>query len=203
MKLPQSYYLSEDVVGIAQDLLGKLLFSRINNQITAGIISETEAYAGITDKASHAYGGLKTQRTEVLYQQGGCSYVYLCYGIHHLFNVVTGPINRPHAVLIRGIIPIIGQNEMAKRVKKNSISYKDTNGPGKLTKALGITTKFNNKLLTDDRIWIEETDYKIRSKNIITSQRIGVAYAKEDALLPYRFNLNLENEFFKPKNASI
>lgn len=202
MKLPQSYYLSEDVVGIAQDLLGKLLFSKIDNQITAGIISETEAYAGITDKASHAFGELKTHRTKVLYQQGGCSYVYLCYGIHHLFNVVTGPINQPHAVLIRGIIPILGRNEMEKRIKKDSISYKFTNGPGKLTKALGITTKLNNEVLTGARVWIEEGVYKIRSKHIITSQRIGVAYAKEDALLPYRFNLNLENVLFKPKNAS-
>ena len=203
MKLPQSYYLTEDVVGIAQDLLGKLLFSKINNQITAGIISETEAYAGITDKASHAYDGLKTQRTEVLYKQGGCSYVYLCYGIHHLFNVVTGPINQPHAILIRGIIPVVGQNIMAKRVKKVSISYKHTNGPGKLSKALGITTKLNNELITGDRVWIEEGDNKMRSKDIVSSQRIGVAYAKEDALLPYRFILNLENVLFKPKNASF
>ena len=189
MKLPISYYLGENVVEIARDLLGKILFTNINNRITAGIISETEAYAGETDKASHAYGGLITNRTEVLFRNGGIIYVYLCYGIHHLFNIVTGPINIPHAVLIRGIIPYEGKNEMRNRIGANNISSKRTNGPGKLSKALGITTKFNCESLIGNRIWIEDGEIKINPEEIVTSKRIGVGYAEEDAMLPYRFNL--------------
>lgn len=84
MKLPRSYYADQDVLFLAQDLLGKILFTEINGNITAGIIVETEAYFGVQDKASHAYGGRRTDRTETLYSHGGVSYVYLCYGIHHL-----------------------------------------------------------------------------------------------------------------------
>lgn len=191
MKIPLSYYQSEDVVGIAQDLLGKVLVTMVNQQITAGVITETEAYAGIIDKASHAYGGKRTQRTRVMYQAGGYSYVYLCYGIHYLFNVVTGPANQPHAVLIRGISPLLGQEIMAKRIGRDEITNKQTDGPGKLTKALGITLQFNNKLLDSDLVWLEYQNIPINSRNISIGERVGINYAEEDAKLPYRFILNL------------
>lgn len=191
MKIPLSYYQSKDVVGIAQDLLGKVLVTRFNKQLTAGLITETEAYAGINDKASHAYGEKRTQRTRVMYQEGGYSYVYLCYGVHYLFNVVTGPANQPHAVLIRGITPILGQEIMAKRIGREKITNKHTDGPGKLTKALGMTLQFNNKLLNSDMVWLEDQNIPIDTRNIIIGERVGISYAEEDAKLPYRFILNL------------
>ena len=115
MKLPLSYYLNQDVLFLAKDLLGKVLFTDIDGEITAGIIVETEAYFGEIDKASHAYGGKRTNRTETLYNQGGLSYVYLCYGIHHLFNIVTSVENEPHGILIRAVEPFIGKEIMELR----------------------------------------------------------------------------------------
>ena len=105
-KLKKDFYLQEDVMAISKQLLGKYLFTNINNRVTAGIITETEAYAGITDKASHAYNNRRTKRTEVMFAAGGVCYVYLCYGIHHLFNIVTNQKDVPHAILIRAITPM-------------------------------------------------------------------------------------------------
>ncbi len=186
MKLPLSYYQSENVVGIARDLLGKVLFTRINNELTAGIITETEAYAGVTDKASHAYGGRRTARTEVMFNQGGYSYVYLCYGVHYLFNVVTGPANQPYAILIRGIVPFTGQHFMSARLGKK-IDQRHTNGPGKLSKALAITKRLNGKLLNGDDIWLEDRKIRVKESDVFINERIGIGYAEEDARLPYRF----------------
>src|SRR3954471_15249269 len=101
--LKNSYYLNADVVFLAKDLLGKTLCTRINNKLTCGIITETEAYAGVIDKASHAYSGRRTNRTETIYSKGGVTYVYLCYGIHRLLNIVTNNKDVPHAILIRAI----------------------------------------------------------------------------------------------------
>lgn len=187
MKLPLSYYRSNDVVRLARDLLGKVLVTKINNKVTSGIISETEAYAGINDRASHAYNNRRTKRTEVMYQSGGCSYVYLCYGIHYLFNVVTGLVNQPHAVLIRGIVPRDGLDVMSKRIRLAGINRSHTNGPGKLSKALGITDQLNNKLLNSKSIWLEDKNITIKNSDIFIEPRIGVDYAGDDALLPYRF----------------
>ena len=143
MKLPISYYQTNDVVYVAKDLLGKFLITNIEGFVTGGMIIETEAYAGIHDQASHAYGDRKTNRTKVMYREGGVSYIYLCYGIHHLFNVVTGELNVPHAVLIRGIFPMFGLKTMLKRAEKNKADYTISNGPGKLTKAMGISLLYN------------------------------------------------------------
>jgi DNA-3-methyladenine glycosylase len=106
--LPSEFYIRTDVVQVARDLLGKVLYTSFNHEITAGIIIETEAYAGVTDKASHAYNNRRTARTEIMYRTGGTAYVYLCYGIHSLFNIVTSVEDNPHAVLIRGIEPLHG-----------------------------------------------------------------------------------------------
>lgn len=195
MKLPLSYYSVLNVIEIARDLIGKEIFTNVDGQLTSGIISETEAYEGISDKASHAYGGKRTKRTETMFLEGGRSYVYLCYGIHSLFNIVTGPAETPHAVLIRGIFPKAGINIMKARTGKTSVSN-IANGPAKLCVALGIKTKHNNISLIEDQIWIEGDGfsydiktYEIDDYKIETTKRIGIDYAGEDAFLPYRFVL--------------
>lgn len=183
MKLPLSFYLDDDVVSIAKNLLGKMLFSYQKGTLTGGIITETEAYKGIHDKACHAYGGRRTKRNDALYEKGGIAYVYLCYGLHFLLNVVTNSEEVPHAVLIRAITPLVGIDQMVMRRKKEKAL---TNGPGTLTQALGINLSHNKISLQGDSLWIEERQ-AIPSSKVMITPRIGVDYAKEDALLPYRF----------------
>lgn len=193
MKLPLAYYQHDDVKDLAKSFLGKLLFTNINGHITGGMITETEAYEGVTDRASHAYNGLRSDRTEIMYSPGGVSYVYLCYGIHCLFNIVTNKINIPHAVLVRGIFPMVGVKKMLNRTRKNKRDYFLTNGPGKLSKALGITLKQNGLLLNGNVVWIENHGIECKASDITSGNRIGVDYAGDDALLPYRFILDYRN----------
>jgi DNA-3-methyladenine glycosylase len=192
MILPESFYTRKDVVKIARELLGKVLITNINGSVTSGIIVETEAYAGVTDKASHAYGGRRTNRTEIMYSQGGVTYVYLCYGIHHLFNVVTNIQDTPHAILIRAIEPLEGIKTMLQRRGKELVIPALTAGPGAMSMALGITTGNTGLSLQGPEIAIE--DRKTRKSNIVAATRVGVAYAAEDALLQYRFYIN-NNKF--------
>lgn len=187
MKLKRSFYEIEDVVKIAKELIGKVIVTKFDDITTSGIIVETEAYAGIEDRASHAYGNRRTNRTEVMYAKGGTAYVYLCYGIHHLFNVVTNVVDIPHAVLIRAIEPIEGVETMLERRNKKVFDPSLTAGPGCVSQALGISTVHSGYNLTDATIFIENR--KLPIGNIIAATRVGVAYAKEDALLPYRFYL--------------
>lgn len=187
MKLSADFYKQEDVVSLARQLIGKVLFTNIDHQITAGIITETEAYAGVTDKASHAYGGKRTKRTETMFAEGGISYVYLCYGMYDLFNVVTNKADIPHAILVRSIIPYEGLKIMADRRGADKILPKHVDGPGKLTKALAISRELNGINLWSNTIWIEDKNIQIDEREIVTDTRIGIAYAQEDALLPYRF----------------
>ncbi|CAM3019120.1 DNA-3-methyladenine glycosylase [Chryseobacterium flavum] len=187
MKLPLSYYSNQDVLFLARNLLGKVLFTEINGDITGGIIVETEAYSGVRDKASHAYGGRRTDRTEPLYSHGGVSYVYLCYGIHHLFNIVTSVQDEPHAVLIRAIEPFIGKDIMEHRRNMPSSKGAISSGPGSLAKALGIDKSFNKKSLTGEEIWIEDHGISYSPEEIEAGPRVGVSYAQEDAFLPWRF----------------
>jgi len=198
LKLALSYYLHQDVLFLAKDLLGKVLFTKIEDQVTAGVIVETEAYFGEIDKASHAYGGRRTNRTEIMYSEGGVSYVYLCYGIHHLFNIVTSVKNEPHAVLIRAIEPLIGTETMELRrnmpVTKSAIS----SGPGSAAKALGIDKTFNQKDLGGEEIWIEDHGIRYAENDIAATPRVGVAYAQEDAFLPWRFFLKGNKYVSKP-----
>jgi DNA-3-methyladenine glycosylase len=198
LKLPLSYYSNQDVLFLAQDLLGKVLFTDINDEITAGIIVETEAYFGVLDKASHAYGGRRTNRTETLYSHGGVSYVYLCYGIHHLFNVVTSVKDEPHAVLIRAVEPLIGKDIMELRRNMSAGKAAISSGPGSAAKALGIDQSFNKKDLDGNEIWIEDHGIRYPSDDIIKVPRIGVAYAQEDALLPWRFFVKGNKYVSKP-----
>jgi DNA-3-methyladenine glycosylase len=190
MKLQRDFYLGEDVVQISRELIGKVLCTRINGILTSGVITETEAYAGITDRASHAFGGRRTARTETMFGEGGQAYVYLCYGIHHLFNVVTNREGIPHAVLIRAIKPVEGIGTMVQRRNKPGIVKNISTGPGTLSEALGIQTKHSGEDLGGNRIWIEDRKIRIKPSEIISGPRIGVDYAGKDAKLPWRFKLS-------------
>ncbi|HSV89298.1 MAG TPA: DNA-3-methyladenine glycosylase [Bacteroidales bacterium] len=190
-RIPADYYLNPDVEFLARNLLGKVLMTNLNGgEITGGIISETEAYKGETDRASHAYGGRRTARSETMYMKGGVAYVYLCYGLHHLFNVVTNKAGIPHAVLIRAIKPTCGYDIMARRIRPEKPILPALNGPGKLTKALGIDKSFDKTSLTGNRIWIEESILPVNYEDIVSGPRIGVAYAGDHASLHLRFWLN-------------
>ena len=186
-KLDTSFYQRKNVLLIAKELLGKILVTNWDGIITSGRIVECEAYNGIVDKASHASGGRRTTRNEIMYGVGGFSYVYLCYGIHHLFNVVTNLKDTPHAILIRGLEPMEGIEEMLLRTSKKKLDYTLTRGPGNVSKALGIYTKHNGIFLSDEKMYIAEDGRKYKKSEIIASPRIGVDYAGEDAKLPYRF----------------
>ncbi len=186
-KLPKSFYLGEDVVAIARQLLGKVLVSQIDGLHTAGIIVETEAYRGIEDRASHAFQGRKTERTAVMYQEGGRAYVYLIYGMYHLLNVVTNRAGIPDAVLIRALEPLEGIEHMLQRRKRHRFDVQLTNGPGKLTKALGISLEHYGTLLTGNLLWIEDRGLHLPTDAIVSGPRIGVDYAGNDAQNPWRF----------------
>ncbi|MDQ0639119.1 DNA-3-methyladenine glycosylase [Pedobacter sp. W3I1] len=201
MKLKEEYYLNEDVVSLAKDLLGKILYTKIDNEITAGIIVETEAYFGIKDKASHAYGGRRTNRTETMYGSGGVAYVYLCYGMHNLFNIVSSKEDDPHAVLIRGIEPLIGIDIIEQRRNMPHTKGAISAGPGSAAKALGIDRAFNAKNLTGDEIWIEDHAIRYQNEDIAATPRVGIAYAKEHALLPWRFFVKGNKYVSKPNKV--
>lgn len=186
-KLPAAFYLRNNVVTIAKQLLGKLLVTHFENELTAGRIVEVEAYNGIADKASHSYGGRRTARTEIMYAAGGTAYVYLCYGIHHLFNVVTNTAGTPHAILIRAIEPVKGIPVMLQRMLKEKLDYSVGRGPGNVSKALGIVTANTGMSLLGNTIFIADDGVVYKRSQIITGPRIGVDYAAEDAFLPYRF----------------
>ena len=186
-KLPLSFYQRENVLQIAEELMGKLLVTNKKSIYTSGRIVECEAYNGFSDKASHAFGGRRTNRNEVMYGAGGVAYVYLCYGIHHLFNVVTNNKDIPHAILIRSLEPVKGMQDMLLRTGKKQVDNTLTRGPGNVSKALGICTSDSFTSLIGNKIFIADDGF-ICSKNVIvTSPRIGVDYAGKDALLPYRF----------------
>lgn len=186
-RLSKSFFLREDVVQLSHELLGKRLCTFIDGRYTSGIITETEAYAGVTDKASHAFGGRKTERTKTMFETGGTAYVYLCYGIHHLFNIVTNKKGIPHAILIRGIQAESGIEIMLDRRKKKKIDKTLSAGPGTVSQALGIQVRHSGISLHDETIWVEESGIIIPDESVYIGPRIGVDYAGEDAKLPYRF----------------
>ena len=187
MKLPESFYTDTNVIYQAKSLLGKYLFTSIDNTITGGYIVETEAYNGIIDKASHAYGNRLTPRTKTMFMQGGIAYVYLCYGIHEMFNVVTSVEGQPHAILIRALHPTEGIEAMLCRRNMPALKPNVTKGPGSVAKALGISRAINALSLQSDTIWIEDRRLTFKDEEIAAVPRVGVDYAGADALLPYRF----------------
>ncbi|BAV10287.1 DNA-3-methyladenine glycosylase [Filimonas lacunae] len=186
-KLDQSFYLRKNVVTIARELLGKMLITVFDGVITAGRIVETEAYEGVIDKASHAYGGRRTNRTEVMYAAGGTAYVFLCYGMHQMFNVVTNVKDTPHAILIRAVEPVTGIETMLQRTGKPKADFTLTRGPGNVAKALGISVKHTGENLLGNVIWIADDGTVYSDEQVVATARIGVDYAGEHALWPYRF----------------
>lgn len=188
-KLQKQFYLRDDVVKISKELLGKVLCTNIDGRYTSGIITETEAYEGEIDKASHAYNNRRTKRTEVMFAEGGTAYVYLCYGIHHLFNIVTHKKDIPHAVLVRAIKPLEGIEIILERRNQLKLVPNTSGGPGTVSQALGIKTKHTGVDLTGDLIWLEDRNIKVNKKDIIASPRVGVDYAGDHAQWPYRFRI--------------
>ena len=185
MKLSSAFYERENVTHVARDLLGKVLLTKINKKVTSGLIVETEAYSYV-EKGCHAYGSKKTIRNESMFQSGGVAYVYLCYGIHQMMNVVTNRKDLADAVLVRAIEPIQGMDLMLRRHKKGEL-FRITSGPGKLTRALGIQRSHNGLSLSGQKIWIEDIGHVLKPSQIEVSTRIGIDYAGTDAKLPWRF----------------
>lgn len=186
-KLPRSFYTRGDALAVARDLLGTLLvLPAPTGERVSGRIVEVEAYCGVGDKASHAYGGRRTPRTETMYRAGGVAYVYFVYGMHHQFNVVTGPEGVPHAVLVRALEPAEGLEWMRRR-RPARTDRELTSGPGKLCQALGIERTYDGADLLDSRVWVEDAGAPLGDEEVAAGARVGVAYAGEDALRPWRF----------------
>ena len=198
MKLTEDYYLGNDVVAISKNLLGKYLFTCIDGVTTGGYIVETEAYNGIVDKASHSFGNRMTPRTKTMFMQGGIAYVYLCYGIHEMFNIVTSVEGEPHAILIRAINPTDGIEAMQARRNMFVLKSTITSGPGSVAKALGISRNINAISLQSDTLWLEDRGLNFTDEQINIGPRIGVSYAAEDAFLPYRFYVKGNKYVSKP-----
>ena len=186
-KVPLSFYDRDDVVQIARELLGKIIVTNFEGQITSGRIVETEAYIGITDKASHSFGHRRTSRNEHMYLSAGNSYVYICYGMHRMFNITTNKKDIPDAVLIRAVEPIKGINIMAQRTGKKITDKTITRGPGNAGKALGIEKHHSGLFLLDEEIYLLDDEKIIAAEKIGISKRIGVESAGADGLLPFRF----------------
>jgi DNA-3-methyladenine glycosylase len=188
MNIPAAeYFMQADTLQLAKDLIGMILLTRFDGVETSGRIVETEAYLGETDRASHAFGGRRTARTETMYLPGGHAYVYLCYGIHHLFNIVTHQKDMPHAILIRALEPLEGMDHMLLRRNKTKADFTLTRGPGSLSQALGIHKMHSGMPLQSSAIIIAKDELTVKNRIIETSPRIGVDYAGDDAQLPYRF----------------
>ena len=185
-KLTRDFYLGNDVVQLARSVLGKILHTNIGDHYTAGKIVEVEAYCGATDRACHAFPDKRTKRTETMYMQGGTAYVYLVYGMHHLFNIVTNFAGRADAVLVRAIEPIAGLAIMKQRRNLEVGNKLLTGGPGRLTQALGLTISDDKADLLGDNVWLSPGEI-VPGSRIIATPRIGVDYAGEDAALPWRF----------------
>ncbi len=186
-KLSLAFYQRKDVVEIAKDLVGKIIITNIDRKITSGRIVETEAYVAHVDKASHAFNGKRTLRNEAMYAAAGAVYVYICYGMHNMLNIVTNDLNVPDAILIRALEPINGIDIMLARAGKKMMDNTLTKGPGNVAKAIGITKSFSGLMLGNDQIDIYKDDFLLLENEIGISKRIGIDSAGADALLPYRF----------------
>lgn len=195
--LSRDFYERDDVVRIARELLGKVIYTRKDGIVTAGKIVETEAYDGRNDQACHSHIHGRTNRTKIMFGPGGYAYVYLCYGIHHLFNVVTNREGKADAVLVRGIEPLEGIETILSRRKKEKMHRSVGGGPGIASEALGISTDDYGEDLRGDRIWIKDQGIQVASDEILASPRVGIDYAGEDAGLPWRFRIK-GNGFTSP-----
>ncbi|HSZ32655.1 MAG TPA: DNA-3-methyladenine glycosylase [Puia sp.] len=199
-KLKRSFYDRDDVVKIARELLGKILVTKVNGVRSSGRIVETEAYAGFKDRASHAFGGRRTTRSEHLYGAPGTIYVYICYGMYHLFNVITNKKDIPHGVLIRALEPLEGLEHMQKRTDKFSEDYTITKGPGNLSRAMGMSKLHSGCDILSEEIFIEDDGLRYKKNQIVVTKRIGVDGAGKDAELPYRFIVR-DNPYVSAKKS--
>lgn len=199
-RLPREFYLREDTIAVAKDLLGKLLVvPDQEGKRVSGMIVELEAYLGVEDKAAHSFGGRRTARNEVTFGIGGHAYVFFIYGMYYQLNFVTGPADHPHVVLIRAVEPVEGIDLMRER--RGSMKDKNlTSGPGKLCIAYGIDRSLNGADLTGNTIWVEEHRSFVEDQ-IASGKRIGIDYAGEDAEKPWRFWVR-GNEFVSRTPAS-
>lgn len=187
-RLGRAFYAREETLAVARELLGKrLVVPTSEGARVSGRIVEVEAYLGAEDKAAHSYGRRRTARTETMYAKGGTVYVFFVYGMHHQFNVVTGPEGTPTAVLVRAVEPEEGIDSMRER-RRVPKERELTSGPGKLCKALGLDRSFDREdLTTSTRVWLEDAGARPRPEDIAEGPRIGIAYAEEYALKPWRF----------------
>lgn len=186
MKLPREFYARNDVLEVARDLLGKkLVVPTRSGARVSGLIVETESYRGPEDRASHAWNGRRTNRTETMYGIGGIAYVYFVYGMYNQFNVVTNVEDVPHAVLVRALEPVEGIDLMRRRRRGRS-EYELTSGPGRLCLAMGIDRGLDKADLLGRRVWIEE-GVSVSPRQIARGPRIGIDYAEKWATKPWRF----------------
>ncbi|HEY0170294.1 MAG TPA: DNA-3-methyladenine glycosylase [Pyrinomonadaceae bacterium] len=188
VRLERDFYTRADTLRVARELLGKrLVVPSDAGARVSGRVVEVEAYLGVEDRAAHSFGGRRTRRTETMYAVGGTAYVFFVYGMHHQFNVVTGPAGRPHALLVRAVEPEEGI-ELMKARRPVSKERELTSGPGKLCRALALDLTHDGEDLTaGGRVWLEETGVEYGSDEVASGARIGVDYAGEDALRPWRF----------------
>ena len=202
-KLNPDFYTDRNVLRVSRNLLGKVLCTFIDNQFTAGIIVETEAYSGKVDGACHAHMGRRTGRNQIMYSEGGVAYVYLCYGLHHLFNIVTNVAHEADAVLIRALEPLEGIDLMLTRRKKARLDSTLTMGPGSLSMAMGIGKNSYGQSLQGPDLWVEDRYLALGDEDIARGPRIGVDYAGEDALLPWRFFVRGNPHVTKPRTETV
>jgi DNA-3-methyladenine glycosylase len=200
-KLPRDFYTRPNVLEVARDLLGKKLVVPARNGVrVSGIIVETEAYRGPEDRASHAYNGRRTNRTETMYEIGGTAYVYFVYGMYNQFNVVTNVGDVPHAILVRAVEPAEGLDIMRRRRSGRS-EYELTSGPGRLCLALGIDRRLDQADLLGERVWIEE-GVSISTRQIARGPRVGIDYAESWITKPWRFWVR-DNPFVSRINSVL
>ena len=202
-RLPESFFLTPDVVAVAKRLLGKVIVTNLDGGLSKGRIVETEAYRAPDDRACHAWNNRRTKRTETMFARGGTAYVYLCYGIHHLFNVVTGPEGTAHAVLVRGLEPLYNAELMLSRRNMDRVKPQLSGGPGVLSKAMGISTDLDGTYMPDlhSPLWLEDDGFRVSTENLVTGTRVGVDYAGERAFAPWRFSIRNNRFVSRGKGA--
>lgn len=192
MTLPPEFY-DTTALEAAPRLIGHTLVRRTEDGDIRSRIVETESYGGIEDKGSHAHGGRRTARTQIMFGRGGTAYIYLIYGMYHCLNVVTGAVDDPQAVLIRAVEPLTAEDEALMRKYRGAAARKPvvlSGGPGKLCRGLRIDKSLNGQSLLEQGgpLWIE-AGRPLRKETIMQSPRINIAYAQEYAAKPWRFFL--------------
>ena len=187
MKISQSFYQRDDTLLIARELLGKYLFTKVEDKVVGGIIVETEAYLGPEDRGSHSFNNKRTTRNEMMYEAGGVVYMYICYGIHDRLNIVTGTKGSSHAILIRALEPVAGIDTMKMRRGSSVDRIRLCKGPGALGKALGVSKLHNGVSLQGDEVWIEDQGLSISDDDVVSTARVGMNFDGVYKEIPWRY----------------